>query len=119
MASTVAISVTVTINDGSKDTVKESVAVPAFNVTALNGKRETLTLAAGNNTITPPATAKGCLVLEQTQVNLTLKGVAGDAGVALQGATTNGVPALIPLAGAGATFVLNSTAGGTVEVVWF
>ena len=42
-----------------------------------------------------------------------------DTGVALQGATANGLPAFIPMAGAGATFVLNSVAGGTVEAIWF
>jgi hypothetical protein len=119
MASTAAVSVSVTVNDGTKDTVKEAVSVPSVSVSGFNGKRETLTLGVGATTITPPAGAKGVLLLIQTQVNLTLKGIAGDTGVALQGATANGLPAFIPLAGAGATFVLNSTAGGTIEAVWF
>lgn len=119
MASTAAVAVSVTINDGVKDTIKEAFSVASLAVAPANGKRELLALGAGNTTITPPATAKGVLLLCQTNVSLTLKGVAGDTGVALQGAVANGLPAFVPLAGAGATFVLNSTGASTVEAIWF
>jgi hypothetical protein len=118
MASTATVAASIIVNDGTKNTVQESYSVAGISIVADNGKREKVTLAAGPTTITPPTTAKGALIMVQGQVNLTLKGVAGDTGVALQGAAANQIPLLLPLAGAGATFVFNSTAGGSVEIIW-
>lgn len=78
----------------------------ANNVTS-PGQIEIKTLAAGANTITPPAGSKSVTIIPpaaNTNV-ITLKGIAGDTGVALH--LTD--PANISL-NAAAAFVLNAAA---------
>lgn len=92
----------------------------AANNTSSPGAVEIKTLAAGANTITPPAggtTAKACTIIPpagNTQ-SITLKGVTGDTGVALHKTD----PSSIGLDSSSATFVL--TAGAEiagVRLVW-
>lgn len=118
MASTATVAVSVTVSDGTKNTVQESYSVNGLTIVAENGKRETLSLSAGANTITPPTGAKGVLLMCQGKVSLTLKGIGGDTGVAIEGASANQIPALIPLSGSVASFVLNSTGAQTLEAIW-
>ncbi len=77
---------------------------------AANGQTQVLVLASGTNTITVPAlpATSGCvIVLDPTNtVVTTLKGVAGDTGIAL-GKTTKNVLNWDPTA-APSSFVLSS-----------
>lgn len=72
-------------------------------------------LASGNNTITPPTGATACTIQKPTgnTVALTLKGVAGDTGIALH--LTD--PDTVSLAGA-ASFVINAASGVTLHLFW-
>ena len=84
------------------------------------GVNELKTLAAGANTITPPA--GGSTVVSVTiippagnTVAITLKGVAGDAGIALH--LTD--PTTLALASSVASFVLNAGSAVTgVRFIW-
>ena len=92
----------------------------AANNTASPGQIELRTLALGANTITPPtggSTPKACTIIPpEGNVNLlTLKGVAGDTGVALHKTD----PTTIALDSPTATFVLDAAAITTgVRLVW-
>ena|SRR3990167_9082924 len=80
------------------------------------GEIENVTLAIGNNTITPPTGAKGCTILPpaaNTSI-ITLKGVNGDTGVALH--LTD--PTSIGINSAASTFVLNAVTQVVVRMIW-
>lgn len=89
-----------------------------------NGQVQQVVLASGTNTITVPATPapNGCIiVLPSTNTAVvTLKGVAGDTGIAIGKTTTsvlNWDPTAVP-----ASFVLNSAAlqtGLITEIIFF
>lgn len=84
------------------------------------GQIQTIQLASGNNTITPPtsgATAKSVTIIPPTgnATAILLKGVAGDTGVSLH--LTD--PTTIALGSSSATFVLNAAAQiDGVRLVW-
>src|SRR3990167_8626299 len=88
-----------------------------FTVEDAQHKRELKTLASGANTITVPDTDCSVCIFVPPTTNtqtITLKGVTGDTGIALDPV----LPALIPLADV-ASFVL--TAGAEIadcEIIW-
>jgi hypothetical protein len=89
---------------------------PAANNSSSPGEQELVTLAAGNNTITPPTGAVACTIIPpsgNTSV-ITLKGVNGDTGVALH--LTD--PTSIGINSAASTFVLNAVSQVVVRLVW-
>ena len=85
---------------------------------------QVITLSIGANTITVPTGATECIIYGPNSVNptpnpvnaavLTLEGVAGDTGVVLSGK----YPTVLSWDTAPASFVINSTATGTLEA-WF
>ena len=112
MAINATISVTVTLTGD----IAGSVTVPAQSNAASPGERNSVDLASGPNTLTPPAGASALILVppQNSTVAKTLKGVTGDTGVPL----SPNAPAVIPLpAGAGA-LVLNAAAIETVTVYW-
>lgn len=94
---------------------------PLFSETLQNtagGLPTTANLVSGNNTVAVPATALGVLIVPPptNALALTLKGAAGDTGIAIDSNASTRL--MFNAAGAVASFVLN--AGGTVavELVW-
>jgi hypothetical protein len=79
------------------------------------GEIDLVALSSGANTITPPTGATACTIIPNNDntVALTLKGVAGDTGIAL--ALTS--PTSIGLAGV-STFVINAASAVTVRLIW-
>jgi hypothetical protein len=79
------------------------------------GLLQQLALASGANTVTPPTGAKSVTIVPPSGnvVALTLKGVAGDTGIALHKTD----PTSIGLDGA-ATFVINAGSSVTIVMVW-
>jgi len=93
---------------------------PIFNLATVNGTGiapGSITLAAGANTVTVPATAVGVTIVPPAgSANAkTLKGIAGDTGILLNPA----VPTSLAFTAAGvATFVINSAGTETVALLW-
>ena len=79
------------------------------------GSSDVTSLASGANTITPPTGSTGCTIVPLTTNStlMTLKGVAGDTGIAL--ALTS--PTSLGLNGV-TTFVINAAAAMTVRLIW-
>lgn len=119
MSSTVSVAASVAISDGVKDTIKEAYSVSLLAALAKNGKRETVTLAAGFTALAPPTGARGVMIMCQAEVSLTIKGVTGDTGIAIAGATANQIPALIPLGTTPSIGITNAGSSTTVDVIWF
>lgn len=75
------------------------------------------TLAVGNNTITVPAAALGVVIVRDASAltPITLKGIAGDTGIAC----APGQPISLPfVAGAVASFIINASAIETIGLLW-
>jgi hypothetical protein len=89
---------------------------PAANNSSSPGEIENVTLAAGNNTITPPTGATAVTILPPAGNTslITLKGINGDTGIALH--LTD--PSSIGLNSAASTFVLNAVAQVIVRLLW-
>jgi hypothetical protein len=94
-----------------------------ITITANNAVTQTttVTLAVGANTITVPSGATAAVLLPPNTTTsssfggvLTVKGVSGDTGIAV----SNKWPTLFGFDTAPSTFVVNSTAVGSL-VVWF
>jgi len=100
--------------------VTASMPFSAANNTNSPGKVDVVTLAAGNNTITPPSggtTFSAVTIIPPVgNTNLIIiKGVAGDTGVALHKTD----PTTVALDSTVANFVLNAAAQITgVRLVW-
>lgn len=85
---------------------------------------QVLSLSSGNTTITVPTGSTLCVILGPNAVNpqpnplnsqtLTVKGVAGDTGIAVSAK----YPTMISWDTAPASFVINSTGSAAVEL-WF
>lgn len=120
MPSNATITTSLSVNDGSKDTVKESTTTTIALALPNNGKRETVSLAAASFTaLSPPTGSKGVLIMAGTLVSCTIKGVTGDTGVAIQAASANNIPVLLPLGTTPSIGILNNGAIQSVEVIWF
>lgn len=121
MATNVTVAATVTLNDGVKATVQETIS-NTFAALLKNGKRETVSLTnAAFTALTVPAGAKGVLICcDQLLGPMTLKGVNGDAGIVILTASAPGVPILLPLGTTPTIGILNSNAAAqTVDIIWF
>ena len=113
MAKTAALSIGVNaVGDGA--VLNLGIAL-ASNV-ASPVQRQSVALAAGANTLTPPTGALYCLIVPSAAsvITKTIKGVTGDTGLPIAMATAT----LLSLVVTPAAFVL--TAGGieTIEVYW-
>lgn len=121
MATNVTVTASVTLNDGTKDTNKESIS-NTFAALVKNGKRETVTLTnAVFTALTVPAGAKGIMIVcDQSLGPMTLKGVTGDTGIVILTATAPGVPIVLPLGTTPVIGILNSNAASqVVDIIWF
>lgn len=89
------------------------------NTNAAAAAPDAQTLAVGNNTITVPTgvTVQGVTIVPPTQsaVSKTLKGVAGDTGIAL----ATSVPTSLALAASVTSFVVTASSGEVVQLVWW
>ena len=115
--------VTISGNTSGGPTGSRSFVLPISLNSAVDYTNQ-VTLINGNTTVGVPTGATVCLFTPPNATNptpnpvyggtITLKGVAGDTGIALS--TT--VPMLLPIASGVTSFILTSTASGTAEV-WF
>lgn len=95
--------------------VQGALTIPGFNNATSPGQRQTVALAAGANTITPPTGTRLVVLVPPTNsVNSkTLKGITGDTGVPLDPAGTT----ILPFSASPGTFVI--TSGGTETVTFY
>lgn len=85
-----------------------------------NGQRQTVTLAAGDNTLTPPTGAKAALLILGEATELTLKGADGDDGIALTPSSAPvGFDCFLPLASVTTFVVENGEATSQSIEVWY
>lgn len=91
-------------------------ALHAAENTAGPGSESQVTLSSGNNTVSVPTGATAVTVVKSptNTVAMTLKGVAGDTGVALH--LTD--PDSISLGSAVTSFVLNAASTVAVRLIW-
>lgn len=117
MAKTVTTTLAVTVTG---DGFGPSANTPLYSASMQNatgGPPGQQALAMGNNTIAVPATAAGVVIVPPagSAVALTLKGVNGDTGIALDPANPTHLR-LTP--GAVASFVLNAGGAVAVALLW-
>lgn len=88
----------------------------AATVSTGSGQIQQITLASGNNTITVPTSAIAATIVPPAgnTVALTLKGVNGDTGIALN--VTD--PTSIGLNGSVTTFVINAGSTVTIRIIY-
>lgn len=120
MASTVTVSASARIDDGVLAQINAAANPASFAVgVGTNGQRQTVSLSGSAFTaLTVPSGAKG-IFIPSPPVSLTLKGVTGDTGVTITGATTNGVPIMLPLTGTPSLGLANGGSSATVDVIFF
>lgn len=108
--------VIVTDSDGD-EVSRDEIASTIADEVGYRSKRETVSLAAAFNALSPPTGATFCQIRWVSGTGtLTLKGVTGDTGVAL-GTLTSASPALcLPLSSASVGILASGT--GSVEVLW-
>ena len=92
------------------------------NMTSAVSAETIVTLSVGSNTITVPTGATNAIIFPSSNTSsttntsyagtLTLKGVAGDTGVAISSAS----PTLLPWDTAPSTFVLGASSTGTISI---
>ena len=95
--------------------IEYSQTFEAAVVSTGSGQNQQVALTAGNNTITVPTSAVAVTILmpDGNTVQVTLKGVAGDTGIAL----SKSDPTSIGLNGV-TTFVLNAVSAVTVRLIY-
>jgi hypothetical protein len=107
-----------TANDGTRDvqvSVKESTI---SDVVGESGKRESVSLSAAFNALSPPTGATFVMIRWVSgTAALTLKGVTGDTGVALGTLSATTPAVMLPLSSASIGLLASAT--GVVEVTWF
>lgn len=122
-SATVLVRATVADDDGVEaDRIERR--TPIADVVGVSGKRETITLANGDNTLTVPTGARALILLPADDSRtIKLKGNAGDTGVTLF--TTGGtrtdddvVPAVIPIGSTPSSVILNSSGALTLDALW-
>lgn len=110
--------VVVTDDADGQVVMAEDIAATISNVVGHSGKRETVSLTASFNALSPPS-GSAALFLHRVSgnVTLTLKGVTGDTGIVLQSGTLGTIPMLIPL-GTSPSIGILSDGSATVECIW-
>lgn len=102
-------------------TFSGSPVVPSISLASIQGTivpyEQQIALANGANTITPPTGAIGFLYSPPSGngVQVTLKGVTGDTGLALN--LTN--PGVVGIGSGVASFVLTAASAVSFTLVWF
>lgn len=95
--------------------VEYSQTFDAQTVSTGSGQNQVVALTTGANTITPPANAIAVTIIfpAGNTVQVTLKGVSGDTGIALNltGPTSIGLQSV-------STFVLNAASAVTVRLLY-
>lgn len=119
MAKTITTSVSVAVSGDGMGLPASPIVPPSFPFTnngGTSGGEAPLVLSTGNNTVNVPAGHRGVMLIPPagSVVTLTLKGIAGDTGVSV-----DPVLGLVWFFPAGtASFVLNASAGVTLNAVW-
>lgn len=113
MSSTGAIAVLATITDAGGTLQERMDLLGSISaVLGTNGQRQPITLSSGFNAISVPTGANAVVIrVVSGAFVLTLKGVTGDQGIAIQASTLTTIPIVLPL---GTTPSLGITSTGTV-----
>lgn len=102
----------VAVGDGSR--LDFTIGAPVNSISPAN--HQTLALASGANTITPPLNAMFCVLVPPpgSSVVKTLKGITGDTGFVLN----SGAPTMLSMPLSAGPFVINCGGIETVEIYW-
>lgn len=116
MAKTSSVTFTVSITGDGGTLNYTPPGTPLSNTSAPYGGPIPVALSSGNNTLTPPATAQGVMIIPPTgsAITKTLKGIAGDTGILLN----NALPTVLSLPVGGGAFVINASNSETITVLW-
>lgn len=122
MALLAKVNLNINVQDEEFVTVLGEKEVATFAPASLLPKRErvTLTLSAFTALSPPSGAVAVAILLPTTIINLTLKGVTGDTGVALIPSTNpKGIPLIIPLGTSPSIGIANAhTSNQVITVVW-
>ena len=117
MATSLSMVIDATLNDGTRDVSRLRAETAIADVVGESGKRETVTLAAAFNALSPPTGATLAIIRWVSGVGTwTLKGITGDTGIALGTPTATSTPIVVPLSSA--SIGVLSSATGALEVLW-
>lgn len=117
MATSSSLVVDATLNDGTRDVQRLRSESTIADVVGESGKRETVTLAAAFNALSPPTGATLAVIKWVSGTGTwTLKGVTGDTGIALGTPTALTAPLVLPLSSA--SLGITASATGALEVLW-
>ncbi len=110
------ISVVVTGTNGALEEVYEPGPI-RFAPAVL--QRQTLALANGANTVTVPTGAKFVLLILNSVLSLTIKGISGDTGIPLTPSSAPlGIPGLFPLNAATSFVITNGTTAQSIDALF-
>ena len=108
----------VTANDGTRDVQNMTKESTISDVVGESGKRETVSLSAAFNALSPPTGATFCMIKWVSGTGTwTLKGVTGDTGIALGTPSATTPAIMLPLSSA--SIGILASGSGSCEVVWF
>lgn len=116
MAKQTLLSIGVTISGDGTTTTYVPPASPLTNNAAPSGGPIRQALAAGTNTLIPPATATGLLIVPDKAgiVAMTLQGAAADIGIIL----SRNRPTFIAFEAPGANILINAAPATVVDIFW-
>ena len=108
----------VTANDGTRDVQNMTKESTISDVVGESGKRETVSLSAAFNALSPPTGATFVMIKWVSGTGtLTLKGNTADTGIAMGALTASSPAIMVPLSSA--SIGLLASGSGSCEVVWF
>lgn len=106
-----------TVNDGSDDIGRILAETGITDVVGASGKRETVTLAAAFNALSPPTGAVFVVIKWVSGTGaLTLKGVTGDTGVAMGALSATRPAIMLPISSPSIGILAADV--GSVDVLW-
>ncbi|MEK9644300.1 MAG: hypothetical protein VW547_02020 [Alphaproteobacteria bacterium] len=106
-----------TANDGTRDVQRAVKESSISDVVGEAGKRETVSLSAAFNALSPPTGAAFVMIRWISGTgSLTLKGVTGDTGIALGTLAASSPAIMLPISSP--SIGILSDASGSVEVLW-
>lgn len=117
MATSATIVLDTTCNDGTRDVQRLRTESTIADVVGEAGKRETVSLSAAFNALSPPTGATLAVIRWVSGTGTwTLKGITGDTGIALGTPTAATPPIMVPLLSASVGIL--ASGAGSCEVLW-
>ncbi len=117
MATSLSMIVDATVNDGTRDVQRLRMETAIADVVGDAGKRETVSLSAAFNALSPPTGATLAVIRWVSGTGTwTLKGITTDTGIALGTPTATTTPIVVPLSSA--SIGILASGAGSCEVLW-